>query len=63
MLGYAGGFVGPLVVGVLLDALGGETVFNWGIAFGHIALVLVIGPLALLILRPKDMAGDRSTGN
>ncbi len=62
MLGYAGGFVGPLVVGIILDALGGETVYNWGIAFGHIALVLVVGPLALLILRPKDMAGDRASG-
>ena len=26
LLGYGGGFVGPLLMGVLLDALGGETV-------------------------------------
>ena len=28
MLGYGGGFVGPLVLGVILDTLGGETVMN-----------------------------------
>lgn len=61
MLGYGGGFVGPLSMGLILDALGGETVTNWGIAFGHIAIVLMIGPLAIRILKPRDMAGDRPT--
>jgi MFS family permease len=58
-LGYTGGFVGPLVLGVLLDFLGGETVRNWGLAFGHLAVIMMIGPLALAILKPKDLAGDR----
>jgi MFS family permease len=58
-LGYTGGFVGPLVLGALLDFLGGETVRNWGLAFGHLAVIMMIGPLALAILKPKDLAGDR----
>jgi MFS family permease len=59
-MGYTGGFVGPLVMGVLLDALGGETVWNWGLAFAHLAVVMLAGPLALLILKPKNLAGDRA---
>lgn len=58
-LGYTGGFIGPLVLGVLLDMLGGETVRNWGLAFGHLAVIMMAGPLALLILKPRDLAGDR----
>ncbi|MEE2688875.1 MAG: MFS transporter [Pseudomonadota bacterium] len=58
MLGYGGGFVGPLVLGVLLDALGGETVRNWGLAFGHVAIIMLVGPLALRILKPKELPGD-----
>jgi MFS family permease len=62
MLGYGGGFVGPLTLGILLDTLGGETVLNWGIAFGHIAVVMIIGPIALRILKPKELPGDRPNG-
>lgn len=59
MLGYTGGFIGPLMLGVLLDVLGGETVLNWGIAFAHLALVMIAGPMALRILKPKNLPGDR----
>ncbi len=62
MLGYGGGFIGPLVLGMTLDALGGETVLNWGLAFGHVALVMLLGPAALLLLRPKRLPGDRGRG-
>ena len=41
MCGYAGGFIGPLGVGWALD------VADWGIAFGHLALVTGAGFLAL----------------
>jgi len=58
-LGYTGGFIGPLVLGVLLDFLGGETVQNWGLAFAHLAVIMLVGPLALTILKPKDLVGDR----
>jgi len=59
MLGYGGGFVGPLVMGLLLDALGGESVSNWGIGFAHLAIIMIIGPVALNALKPRDLAGDR----
>ena len=54
ILGYGGGFVGPLLMGVLLDALGGETVANWGIGFLHLAVVMVVGPWSLLAFRPRS---------
>ena len=59
MLGYGGGFVGPLMMGLILHVLGGESVVNWGIAFGHIAIVLLVGPLAIRVLKPRDLPGDR----
>ena len=59
MLGYGGGFVGPLAMGLILHMLGGESVLNWGIGFGHIAVVLLVGPLAIRLLKPRDLPGDR----
>ena len=61
MLGYGGGFVGPLVMGVILDALGGESVLGWGVGFAHLALIMIAGPLALRVLKPADLAGDKSS--
>jgi predicted MFS family arabinose efflux permease len=58
-LGYAGGFVGPLALGVTLDLLGGASVLAWGVAFAHVSLVLLVGTLAFIWLRPADLAGDR----
>jgi len=43
MAGYAGGFLGPLGVGIVLDLAGGDTVLGWGLAFGHIAVFTVGG--------------------
>jgi MFS family permease len=59
MLGYGGGFIGPLVMGLILDALGGESVLNWGIGFAHLAVIMIIGPAALKLLKPRDLSGDR----
>ncbi len=47
------------MLGVLLDLLGGETVMNWGLAFGHIAVLMMIGPLAIAILKPRALPGDK----
>jgi MFS family permease len=58
-LGYFGGFMGPLIFGIVLDLVGGEGAVAWGFAFMHVGLVMLIGVLALLILRPRDLAGDR----
>jgi MFS family permease len=48
MAGYAGGFLGPLGVGLALDLAGGDGVLGWGLAFGHLAVVTLAG---LVILR------------
>ena len=47
MAGYAGGFVGPLVVGLALDLAGGDTALGWGLGFGHLAAVTLVGLVAL----------------
>jgi predicted MFS family arabinose efflux permease len=59
-LGYAGGFLGPLALGAMLDLSGGASVLAWGVAFGHVTVALLLGALALVWLRPADLAGDRS---
>jgi MFS family permease len=51
MCGYAGGFVGPLGVGLCLDLAGGDPVLGWGIGFGHIAIVTLAGLAVLRHLR------------
>jgi hypothetical protein len=58
-LGYAGGFLGPLALGALLDLAGGASVTGWGVAFGHVTVALLVGALAFVWLRPADLAGDR----
>jgi MFS family permease len=58
-LGYAGGFVGPLALGAVLDLSGAHTVLGWGMAFGHVTIALLLGTLAFVWLRPADLVGDR----
>jgi MFS family permease len=60
MLGYAGGFVGPLALGLVLDWAGGMSPEAWGYAFAHIAGVVLLGRIAFGLLRPRDLAGDRA---
>jgi MFS family permease len=43
MCGYAGGFVGPPLAGLILDLVGRDTVAGWGFAFGHLALITLSG--------------------
>ena len=47
MCGYAGGFIGPLGVGLALDLAGSNVLLGWGIGFGHLAIVTLTG-LAVL---------------
>ena len=58
-LGYAGGFLGPLLFGATLDVVGGGQVLGWGLAFGHVTVAVLLGALAVVWLRPADLAGDR----
>jgi MFS family permease len=48
MCGYAGGCIGPLGVGFVLDLIGNDSAPGWGLGFGHIALFTLTG---LIILR------------
>jgi MFS family permease len=59
-LGYAGGFVGPLIVGWTLDLAGGASPFAWAIAFLVVAAFMVLGFAAFLIMQPAELAGDRA---
>jgi len=59
MLGYVGGFVGPLAVGFVLDWQGGMSVSAWAAAFTLIAVLMLLALAAFLLLRPGALAGDR----
>lgn len=48
LAGFAGGFVGPLIIGWTLDlAGGGRSASSWGAAFAVIAVIGLAGPLFL----------------
>ena len=58
-LGYAGGFVGPLLVGWMLDLAGGMSSMSWGLSFASVSL-LMLGALVLFVwINPKELVGDR----
>lgn len=50
MCGYAGGFVGPPLAGLVLDFVGRDNVVGWGLAFGHLAIITLTGFAILLSL-------------
>jgi MFS family permease len=43
MCGYAGGFIGPLGVGFALDVAGKNFVLGWGLGFGQLAIISLVG--------------------
>jgi predicted MFS family arabinose efflux permease len=59
MLGYAGGFIGPLAIGWTLDLAGGMSPQSWAAAFAMIAVLNALALLAFWIMRPRELAGDR----
>lgn len=59
MLGYAGGFVGPLAVGWTLDLAGGMSRMAWGLAFLMVAVLMALALAAFLVIRPRELEGDR----
>jgi MFS family permease len=46
--GFTGAFLGPLLFGMVLDALGDEHLVGWWAAFALMGLCLLAGPAALL---------------
>src|SRR5882724_275687 len=59
MLGYIGGFVGPLAVGWILDVGGGMSATTWAAAFGLIAALSLVALAVLQFMQPRGLAGDR----
>lgn len=59
MLGYAGGFVGPLAIGWTLDAAGGMSPLAWGLAFAAVAGLMTLALATFVVLRPRELEGDR----
>jgi predicted MFS family arabinose efflux permease len=62
MLGYAGGFVGPLLVGWVLDLSGGMSRAAWGIAFLSVATLMMVALATFWLIRPRELEGDRGKG-
>jgi dipeptide/tripeptide permease len=60
MLGYAGGFVGPLAIGWTLDLSGGMSPVGWGLAFGVVAALMALALVTFLAIRPRELEGDRA---
>ena len=60
MLGYSGGFVGPLMIGYVLDLAGGMSRVSWGLSFGLIALLMLLALIAFRLMRPLELSGDRT---
>jgi MFS family permease len=57
MCGYAGGFVGPPLAGFVLDLAGRDGLLGWGLAFGHLAVITLLGLAVLLwFARPRRVA-------
>ena len=59
MLGYAGGFVGPLIIGWALDWSGGMSPKGWTVAFLAVAVLMLAALIMFWRIRPRELAGDR----
>jgi len=62
MLGYAGGFVGPLLIGWTLDLSGGMSQVGWGMSFLSVAVLMLIALITFCVIRPRELEGDRGKG-
>jgi predicted MFS family arabinose efflux permease len=59
MLGYAGGFVGPLLVGWVLDLSGGMSQLGWGLSFFSVAMLMALALVTFWVIRPRELEGDK----
>jgi MFS family permease len=59
MLGYIGGFIGPLVIGWTLDLGGGMSHATWAVAFLIVATLSIIALAAFRFMQPNELPGDR----
>lgn len=59
MLGYGGGFVGPLAIGWTLDLAGGMSRVGWGMAYLVVAALSLSSLILFAVMKPRDIEGDR----
>jgi MFS family permease len=59
MLGYAGGFVGPLLVGWILDLSGGMSQLAWGLSFLSVAILMALALITFWVIQPRELEGDK----
>ena len=59
MLGYAGGFVGPLAVGWVLDVYAANPGAGWTAAYLMIAFLMSLSLVTFWLMKPMQPAGDR----
>ena len=60
MLGYSGGFLGPLLIGWTLNLAGGMSTMGWGFAFLVVAVLMSLALLIFRLLHPHGLASDRA---
>jgi predicted MFS family arabinose efflux permease len=60
MLGYAGGFAGPLLVGWVLDLSGGMSQLGWGLSFFSVAILMALALFTFWVIRPRELEGDNA---
>jgi MFS family permease len=58
-VGYAGGVLGPMVVGSVLDLTGGMSQRAWGLVFLLLSLIDVLGLACFCLLRPRGQHSKR----
>jgi len=58
-IGFIGSIMGPLMFGLMLDVGGGESTLGFVLAFGHMGLIMLLGPLVLKVMRPEGLREDR----
>ena len=55
-IGFAGGFLGSFLFGVILDlAGGGSDIMAWGLGFASLSVAAALGPIALLMLSHRNL--------
>ncbi|MFQ5935973.1 MAG: nitrate/nitrite transporter [Acidiferrobacterales bacterium] len=61
--GFSFAFLGPLAFGWILDLAGGESSLGWGLAYGSLGVVMVLGLIVFAALNPDELPGDRKTSS
>ncbi len=58
-VGFIGSIMGPLMFGLMLDLGGGESTLGFVLGFGHMGVIMLLGPLVLWVMKPEGLREDR----